>query len=67
MLEITFNNHSICLTASISLQELLVTNGYKDHYFAVAVNRVFIPKSQYQQTSLQSGDVIDVITPMQGG
>jgi sulfur carrier protein len=67
MLEITFNNIQVKLSSVTTLQEFLTANGYHDHYFAVAINRIFISKTNYQHTLLQSGDIVDIITPMQGG
>ena len=53
--------------AGVSLQEALIANGHTQGHFAVAVNKTFIPKSQYAHTLLQAGDQIDVLAPMQGG
>lgn len=35
--------------------------------FAIAVNERFIPKRDYSQISLQEGDRIELVSPMQGG
>lgn len=35
--------------------------------FAAAVNRQFVPKTQYDQTPLNEGDQIDLIAPVVGG
>lgn len=35
--------------------------------FAVALNKKFIPQSQYEKVTLQDGDNIEIVTPMQGG
>ena len=35
--------------------------------FAVAVNMNFVPKTQYDQFSLNENDHIEVITPVTGG
>ena len=35
--------------------------------FAVAVNKIFVPKHLYQTTYLQEGDAVDVVSPIQGG
>ncbi len=56
---------SICETASleIALDELQV----ETRYFAVAINRVFVPKSLYATTMLKDGDELEILSPMQGG
>ena len=35
--------------------------------FAAAVNRQFVPSTQYPQTALSEGDQIEVIQPVTGG
>lgn len=35
--------------------------------FAVAVNTVFVPKTQYIQHHLQTGDRMEIISPVTGG
>ena len=41
--------------------------GYTGDYFAVAINQLFIPRSDYEKTVLTPGDSIEILTPMQGG
>lgn len=41
--------------------------GYRDEFFAVAVNHEFIPRSLYHTVILKDGDAVDVVVPMQGG
>ena len=35
--------------------------------FAIAVNKVFIPKNQHQETIVCENDVIEIISPITGG
>mgnify|MGYP002626789168 CR=1 FL=1 len=35
--------------------------------FAVAVNTVFVPKSAYENTTLQDGDKVEIVRPVAGG
>lgn len=35
--------------------------------FAVAVNTVFVPKTEYAQRCLAAGDAVDVLMPVVGG
>jgi sulfur carrier protein len=67
MITIYFNVEKIILEKSISLAELLEKQKMETIYFATAVNRVFIPRSQYQHTQLQQDDHVEIILPMQGG
>jgi sulfur carrier protein len=39
----------------------------KSEYFAVALNKTFIPKSQYLNIRLKENDQLEVVTPHPGG
>lgn len=67
MITIHLNSEKIAYTHKVTLLELLDGKGYKTGCFAIAVNRQFVPRGQYEITQLQDGDQIDVVTPMQGG
>jgi sulfur carrier protein len=40
---------------------------YEGTHFAIALNYDVLPKSQWAQTTIKSGDEIEIITPRQGG
>lgn len=67
MMAVTLANKSILIEENILLADVLTKNGYIDLHFAVAINRQFVPRIDYIKTILHEGDVIDIITPMQGG
>lgn len=67
MIHVHFNDELIFLDDNYSLAEFLIQKNYTKDYFAVAVNRQFIARSQYSVTFLKDEDVIDLISPMQGG
>lgn len=48
---------------SALLQEL----EYEGTHFAVAVNYDVVPRAQWAQTPLKSGDQVEILTPRQGG
>lgn len=50
-----------------NLKEVIALIEYSNKKFAVAINQVFIPKSQYTEKLIKDGDVIDIIIPVQGG
>jgi sulfur carrier protein len=55
-------------TACRTLAELLVERGYDTtRAFACAVNRRFVPRTQWAQTPLQPGDAVEVVSPVVGG
>ena len=54
-------------TASESVAALLRELDYEGTHFAVALNFDVVPKSRWLETSLKTGDEIEIITPRQGG
>jgi sulfur carrier protein len=52
---------------SDSVDALLGELEYEGTHFAIAVNYDVLPKSEWSQTALKSGDEIEIITPRQGG
>jgi sulfur carrier protein len=53
--------------ASASVDALLSELEYEGSHFAIALNFDVLPRSQWAQTPLKSGDEIEIITPRQGG
>jgi sulfur carrier protein len=52
---------------SSSVDALLGELEYDGTHFAIALNYDVLPRSQWAQTPLKSGDEIEIITPRQGG
>jgi sulfur carrier protein len=50
-----------------SVDALLGELEYEGTHFAIALNYDVLPRSQWAQTPLKSGDEIEIITPRQGG
>ena len=50
-----------------ALIDLLQTLGYTGDFFAVAVNRTVVPRTQYAATVLHEGNEVEILSPMQGG
>lgn len=67
MIHIRLNDELISLDNSCSLAEVLTQQNYPANHFAIAVNRHFIPRGQYATTLLNEGDVVELVSPMQGG
>lgn len=66
-IEISLNGKRI-ETAAPDLHAFLLAQGYElKGAFACAVNNAFVPRSQWPGRALQTGDRIDVITPIAGG
>ena len=53
--------------ASTSIDALLGELEYEGTHFAIALNYDVLPKSRWAETSLKTGDEIEIITPRQGG
>ena len=49
-----------------TLDALLTELGYSDRV-ATAVNEAFVPKAARGETTLNSGDRVEILAPMQGG
>lgn len=54
-------------TSAPTLEVLLAQSGYGDAVVATAVNGAFVPAPMRGDHSLQNGDQIEVLAPMQGG
>jgi sulfur carrier protein len=52
---------------SSSVDALLGELEYEGTHFAIALNYDVLPRSQWAETPLKSGDEIEIITPRQGG
>ena len=53
--------------SSASVDALLSELEYDGSHFAIAVNFDVVPKGQWAELLLSSGDEIEIITPRQGG
>ncbi|MFI4918359.1 MAG: sulfur carrier protein ThiS [Legionellales bacterium] len=67
MISIYLNDEVQEVEATLSLQDLLMQNQYRDQHFAVAINKQLIPRMLYSSTLFNPNDNVDVIVPMQGG
>lgn len=67
MLDISLNGERVATDAP-TLHALLQARGYDfKTAFACAVNNAFVPRPQWPERALQSGDRIDIVTPITGG
>jgi sulfur carrier protein len=66
-MKIYLNQTPIFLNHSISLKDMLDQHRLTGNYFAVAVNKTFVSRMQYENYFLKDNDEIDVVQPMQGG
>ena len=66
MIDITFNGH-LAATAAETVAGLLTEQSVSSRGVAVAVNGHVIPRSEWQQSRLHAGDIIEVVTAAAGG
>ena len=50
-----------------NILEVIDTLENKTEFFAVALNKNFIPKTQYAKVNLKENDQLEVVTPHPGG
>lgn len=65
-MKITLNQQATDLQANATVADALAQMQAKPP-FAVAVNTVFVPKTQYAAHILMDGDKMEVISPVTGG
>jgi sulfur carrier protein len=65
-MRVTVNGESREISAD-SVTALLSELEYEGTHFAIALNYDVVPKSRWAETTLKTGDEIEIITPRQGG
>ncbi len=61
--------HSFALDEAGNIEQVLALffNGQKQSTFALALNGEFVGKADYANTSVNNGDSLDIMLPIQGG
>ncbi|MEA2047135.1 MAG: sulfur carrier protein ThiS [Campylobacterota bacterium] len=67
MIKVSVNGEVKELQEGLNVSEMIEALEYKIKGFAVAVNTTFVPIAKYEQTTIKSGDTIDILAPVQGG
>lgn len=65
-MQVFINQKSFYLNDPVSLDQIPDLVQAKKP-FAIAVNKVFIPKNDYQKTRVKENDSIEIISPITGG
>ena len=65
-MKITVNGDPVEIEAG-SVTVVLAQLGYGDAKVATAVNGVFVPAGQRDDTALGAGDALEIVAPRQGG
>lgn len=67
MITIQLAGETLQIEDAMTVVTLLAQQGYANEGYAVAINKKFIPLAHHAVTTLQVNDIVDIITPMQGG
>lgn len=65
-MNIFLNQQPLALPEGTSLADALAQQALRPPY-AVAVNTLFVPRTQYAAKALQEGDRVEVVSPVTGG
>lgn len=65
-IDITLNGQTMSLPRGATLADATEASGVQPP-FAAAVNLQFVTRTQYAQTTLKSGDRVELISPVTGG
>lgn len=66
-MKITINGKEKSFDAPLNLDEVLTQEGVIEMMIGVARNGTIVPRTNYAQTELTDGDLIEIVSPMQGG
>lgn len=64
---VKLNGKEVSIAGEISLDNLLVDQGYPAERIAVELNGEIIMKPQYSQTYIKDGDTLEVVSFVGGG
>jgi len=67
VITVLFNGSKKEIDSDTNLMDFLQEEQQNFAYMAIAINRQFIPRSQYHSILIKQGDEIECVTPMQGG
>ena len=66
-MQITINGEEKNFEAPLNLYDALAQEGVVEMMIAVARNNTIVPKQNWATTDLTDGDLIEIVSPMQGG
>ena len=65
-MRVTVNGEQRDISAS-HVDALLSELDYEGTHFAIAVNYDVVPRARWSETRLADGDLVEILTPRQGG
>jgi sulfur carrier protein len=66
-IKISANGSDRFVAMGLNLKEILNVLDVNPQGKAVAVNMTFVPRSQHENTVIQDGDRLEIVSPMVGG
>lgn len=66
-MQIQLNGEAKSLTAACTLADLIATEAPHATRIAVERNGAIVPRSQYAQTTLEDGDILEIVIAVGGG
>ena len=66
-MKVMINGEAKDCTAPLNVRDVLDGQGYGDMLVAVARNGEFVAKGTYGDVMVEEGDLIEIVSPMQGG
>lgn len=66
-MKIVVNGEDKDLEAPLNLYDVLEQQGVVEMLIGAAVNGEFVSKDIWDEVDIKEGDIIDVVSPMQGG
>jgi len=66
-MQLVINDEPALVSDDLTLDDLLDELGYTQGAVAVAMEGAFIPRSAYATVTLQEGQALEIVSPMQGG
>ena len=67
MIEITVNGNSAELDQPMSITAFLEMKGFGGRSVAVAINSVVVRRTEFDDTLIDEGDVVEIVRPVGGG
>lgn len=67
LIEVTINGEQQRVASSMTIADLLVELDLNSRAIAVEINQEIQPRNTHRQTTIQSGDVLEIVTLVGGG
>ena len=67
MIEIIVNGEKRTVNDAINIKEMIAELGYAKEGFALALNGTFVAINAYESTMIRADDIVEILSPVQGG